>query len=283
MALWPASPFTRLGTNILSSTAEPPGSVAIVGAGPGAPDLLTIRAHQRIREAQVLIWADSLVSPAIAALAPADCMRMSTRSLTLETVMEVMLERVRAGKRVVRLHDGDPCLYGALHEQICRLAEAGVDVEVVPGVSAYQATAAALGQALTIPGVVQTIVLTRASGRTGTPEREALKRIAALQASLCLYLSARHVEAVQEELLLHYPPDTPVAIAFRISWPDEQLLLTTIAAMAATTREHRLIRTTLYLVSPGLSASPSCRSRLYAPSHNHLFRPGGGAAPSEAS
>lgn len=248
--------------------------MAIVGAGPGAPDLLTMRAHRRIREAQVLIWADSLVSPAIAALAPADCPRISTRSLTLEAVMDVVLERVRAGQRVVRLHDGDPCLYGALHEQICRLAEAGVEVEVVPGVSAYQATAAALGQELTIPGMVQTIVLTRAAGRTGTPEREALRRVAALGASLCLYLSARHVEAVQEDLLLHYPADTPVAIAFRISWPDERLLLTTLDAMAATTAAHKLIRTTLYLVSPALAAGPDHRSRLYAPGHTHLFRGG---------
>ena len=246
--------------------------MAVVGAGPGAPDLLTMRAHRRIREAQALVWADSLVSPAVAALAPADCARISTRSLTLEAVMAVMMERVRAGQRVVRLHDGDPCLYGALHEQICRLAEAGVAVEVVPGVSAYQATAAALGQALTIPGVVQTVVLTRARGRTGTPERETLKQVAALQASLCLYLSARHVEAVQEELLLHYPADTPVAIAFRVSWPDERLLLTTLAAMATTTTAHKLVRTTLYVVSPALAASPGCRSRLYAPGHSHLFR-----------
>lgn len=274
MAVRPASSLARLGVDVLNVRAQPPGSVAVVGAGPGAPDLLTVRACQRVRDAQVLVWADSLVSPAVAALAPADCIRMSTRSLTLETVMEVMLEKARAGKRVVRLHDGDPCLYGALHEQICRLAEAGVDVEVVPGVSAYQATAAALGQALTIPGLVQTVVLTRASGRTGTPEREALKRVARLQASLCLYLSARHVEAVQEELLLHYPADTPVAVAFRVSWPDERLLITSLAAMAATTAEHKLIRTTLYLVSPALAASPNCRSRLYAPGHSHLFRGG---------
>ena len=280
MALWVAASPAGFGVQVLSlsTPAQPPGSVAIVGAGPGAPDLLTLRAHQRIREAEALVWADSLVSPAVAALAPADCVRISTRSLTLETVMEAMVEGVRSGKRVVRLHDGDPCLYGALHEQICRLAEAGVAVEVVPGVSAYQATAAAMGQALTIPGVAQTVVLTRAAGRTGAPEREALRQVAALGASLCLYLSARHVEVVQEELLRHYPPDTPVAVAFRVSWPDERLLTTTLAAMAATTRKHKLIRTTLYLVSPALGASSGCRSRLYAPSHTHLFR--GAASPS---
>jgi hypothetical protein len=145
--------------------------VRIVGAGPGAPDLLTLRAASAIEQAEVLVWTDSLVSPQIAALAPEGCERIRTSSLTLEQVMEVVLQRAAAGKRVVRLHDGDPCLYGALAEQVCRLADAGIAVEVVPGVSAYQATAAALGSELTIPGLVQTIVLSRAGGRTGVPER----------------------------------------------------------------------------------------------------------------
>ncbi|MFO7630850.1 MAG: cobalt-precorrin-4/precorrin-4 C(11)-methyltransferase, partial [Prochlorococcaceae cyanobacterium] len=170
--------------------------VAIVGAGPGAPDLLTLRAARAIEAAEVLVWTDSLVNPQIAALAPAACERIRTSALTLEEVIATVLEHARAGRRVVRLHDGDPCLYGALAEQISRLADAGLAVEVVPGLSAYQATAAALQSELTIPGLVQTIVLSRAGGRTGVPEREALQRLAALQASLCLYLSARHVEEV---------------------------------------------------------------------------------------
>ncbi len=251
-------------------------TVQIVGAGPGAPDLLTLRAARAIESAQVLVWTDSLVSPQIAALAPPDCESVRTSTLTLEEVMAVVVERAKAGRRVVRLHDGDPCLYGALQEQICRLADAGLAVEVVPGLSAYQATAAALGAELTIPGRVQTIVLSRAGGRTGVPERESLARLAALQASLCLYLSARHVEEVQSELLQHYPSDTPVAIGYRVSWPDQWLTVVPLDTMARVSRERELIRTTLYVVSPALRDADGARSLLYSASHNHLFR--GGAA-----
>jgi precorrin-4/cobalt-precorrin-4 C11-methyltransferase len=248
--------------------------VQIVGAGPGAPDLLTIRAARAIEAAEVLVWTDSLINPQIAALAPEGCEKIRTSTLTLEEVLAVVVERARAGRRVVRLHDGDPCLYGALAEQICRLADADIAVEVVPGLSAYQVTAATLGQELTIPGLVQTIVLSRAGGRTGVPERESLEHLAALGASLCLYLSARHVEEVQEELLRHYPPETPVAIGYRVSWPDEWLTVVPLAAMAATSRERELIRTTLYIVSPALAAAGETRSLLYSASHNHLFRGG---------
>ncbi|MEI8251828.1 MAG: precorrin-4 C(11)-methyltransferase [Synechococcus sp. ELA057] len=248
--------------------------VQIVGAGPGAPDLMTVRALRAVEAAEVLVWTDSLVNPAIAALAPEGCERIRTSTLTLEQVLEILVNRARAGLRVVRLHDGDPCLYGALQEQISRLADAELAVEVVPGISAYQATAASLGQELTIPGVVQTIVLSRAGGRTGVPERESLARLAALRASLCLYLSARHVEEVQEELLRHYPADTPVAIGYRVSWPDQWLTMVPLREMAQTSRDRDLIRTTLYVISPALRGPGEARSRLYAADHDHLFRPG---------
>jgi precorrin-4/cobalt-precorrin-4 C11-methyltransferase len=251
-----------------------PAAVQIVGAGPGAQDLLTLRAARAIEAAEVLVWTDSLINPQIAALAPAGCESIRTSTLTLEEVLAVVVKRARAGLRVVRLHDGDPCLYGALAEQICRLADAGIAVEVVPGLSAYQATAAALGQELTIPGLVQTIVLSRAGGRTGVPESESLARLAALRASLCLYLSARHVEEVQAELLRHYPPETPVAIGYRVSWPDQWLTVVPLETMAATSRERGLIRTTLYVVSPALAAAGETRSLLYSASHSHLFRGG---------
>ena len=250
------------------------GKVWIVGAGPGAPDLLTLRAARTIEQAEVLIWTDSLVNPQLAAMAPEGCERIRTSTLTLEEVMALMLERAAAGKRVVRLHDGDTCLYSALHEQLCRLLDADVEVEVVPGLSAYQATAAALQAELTIPGLVQTIVLSRAGGRTGVPEREELASLAALQASLCLYLSARHVEEVQAELLQHYPADTPVAIGYRVSWPDQWIQVVPLADMARVSQERELIRTTLYVVSPALAPPGEARSRLYSASHNHLFRGG---------
>jgi precorrin-4/cobalt-precorrin-4 C11-methyltransferase len=250
------------------------GKVWIVGAGPGAPDLLTLRAARTIEQAEVLIWTDSLVNPQLAAMAPQDCERIRTSTLTLEEVMLLMLDRVEQGKRVVRLHDGDTCLYSALNEQLCRLLDADVAVEVVPGLSAYQATAARLNSELTIPGLVQTIVLGRAGGRTGVPESESLERLASLKASLCLYLSARHVEEVQRELLLHYPADTPVAIGYRVSWPDEWISVVPLKDIDRVSRERELIRTTLYVVSPALAAPGGPRSKLYSASHNHLFRGG---------
>ena len=246
--------------------------ISIVGAGPGAPDLLTRRAEDRIVNADVLIWTDSLVSPQIADLAPEGCERVRTSTLTLEQVLPLMIERAGEGKNVVRLHDGDPCLYGALSEQICGLAEAGIEVEVVPGISAYQATASALKAELTIPGLVQTIVLSRTGGRTGVPEREELKHLASLRASLCLYLSARHVDEVQATLLEHYPADTPVAVGYRVSWPDQWLNLVPLDQMAKITHERNLIRTTLYVVSPAFGSTTQ-RSKLYSPDHDHLFRP----------
>jgi precorrin-4/cobalt-precorrin-4 C11-methyltransferase len=254
--------------------------VWIVGAGPGAPDLLTLRAARAIEQAEVLVYTDSLVNPQIAALAPGDCERIRTSTLTLEEVLALVQERATAGRRVVRLHDGDPCLYGALAEQICRLADAGIAVEVVPGISAYQATSATLGAELTIPGLVQTIVLSRTGGRTGVPETESLERLAALRASLCLYLSARHVEEVQTELLRHYPADTPVAIGYRVSWPDQWLTVVPLSQMAQMSQERNLIRTTLYVVSPALAPPEQARSKLYSASHRHLFR--GGAPEDDA-
>ena len=246
--------------------------ISIVGAGPGAPDLLTRRAEDRIAHADVLIWTDSLVSPQIADLAPAGCEKIRTSTLTLEQVLPLMIERVSTGKNVVRLHDGDPCLYGALSEQVSGLADAGIEVEVVPGISAYQATASALQAELTIPGLVQTIVLSRSGGRTGVPEREELRHLASLRASLCLYLSARHVDEVQSTLLEHYPAETPVAIGYRVSWPDESLDLVPLDQMAKVTHDRNLIRTTLYVISPAF-CSTNLRSKLYSPDHDHLFRP----------
>ena len=182
-------------------------------------------------------------------MAPTNCERIRTSTKTLEDVLPLLISNHRLGKRVVRLHDGDTALYSAINEQICALSDADIPVEVVPGVSAYQAAAAALNCELTVPGVVQTIVLSRAGGRTGVPDRESLQHLAALQASLCIYLSARHVDEVQATLLEHYPADTPVAVGYRVSWPDQQLETVELKEMAAFTHRHNLIRTTLYVIS----------------------------------
>ncbi len=246
-------------------------AVYIVGAGPGDPELLTVKAQRLLMQADVILYANSLVPQPMLALTRPEAERIGTASMTLEAILPLMIERVQAHKSVVRLHSGDPCLYSAINEQIYALAEADIPFEVVPGISAFQAAAAKLNLELTIPGLVQSIILTRISGRTQVPEAEELASLAAHQASLCLYLSARHVEAAQAKLMQHYAPETPVAICFRVGWEDEKIRVVPLQQMAATTEAEDLIRTTLYIISPALEATQQ-RSQLYSPAHTHLFR-----------
>ncbi|MBD2102196.1 precorrin-4 C(11)-methyltransferase [Leptolyngbya sp. FACHB-261] len=256
------------------------GMVYIVGAGPGDPELITVRGQRLLAEAEVILYADSLVPRQMLSVARADAEIIQTANKTLEEILPLMVARVQAGKSVVRLHSGDPSLYGAVHEQMQALAQAQIPFEVIPGISAFQAAAASLKVELTVPGLVQTIILTRISGRTQVPEGEELAALAAHRASLCLYLSARHVEDAQAKLLTAYEPDTPVAICFRLGWPDEQIWTVPLSEMASTTQQQELIRTTLYLISPALKLEPghsAARSRLYSPDHSHLFRPRAGS------
>lgn len=249
-------------------------AVYIVGAGPGDPDLLTVRAQRLIEQADVVVYANSLVPKEVLSLCRSEAELIPTATKTLEYIVPIMIEKVRSQLSVVRLHSGDPCLYGAVHEQMQALAEAEIPFEVIPGISAFQLAAARLQVELTVPELVQTIILTRISGRTQVPAAEELASLAAHKASLCLYLSARHVDHAQQELLAHYAADTPVAICFRLGWPDEQLWVVPLAEMAKTTELHQLVRTTLYMISPALKpGSTQARSRLYHPEHRHLFRP----------
>lgn len=249
-------------------------AVYIVGAGPGDPELLTVKAQKLLMQADAILYADSLVPKAMLELVRPDARVIPTANKTLEEILPLMIEEVRSQHSVVRLHSGDPSLYGAVHEQMQALATADIPFEVVPGISAFQAAAAKLNVELTVPGLVQTIILTRISGRTQVPAAEELASLAAHHASLCLYLSARHVETAQTQLLEHYAPETPVAVCFRLGWPDEQIWLVPLEQMAQLTQEQRLTRTTLYLVSSALTRDDSqrARSRLYHPNHNHLFR-----------
>ncbi|MBD2693607.1 precorrin-4 C(11)-methyltransferase [Anabaena catenula] len=246
-------------------------AVYIVGAGPGDPDLLTVKAHKLLAIADVILFADSLVPTQILDICRQDAEIIQTANKTLEEILPIMIEAVRSHKSVVRLHSGDPSLYSAIHEQMQLLAAANIPFEVIPGISAFQAAAAKLKIELTIPGLVQTIILTRISGRTEVPATEELASLAAHQASLCLYLSARHVVDAQAKLLEHYPAQTQVAICFRVGWPDEKIRVVPLQEMASCTHEEQLLRTTLYIISPALLAATG-RSRLYHPEHNHLFR-----------
>jgi precorrin-4/cobalt-precorrin-4 C11-methyltransferase len=256
-------------------------AVYIVGAGPGDPDLLTVKAQKLLKCADVILFADSLVPEEILELCRDDAEIIQTANKTLEEILPIMIERVRSHKSVVRLHSGDPSLYSAIHEQMQLLASSDIPFEVIPGISAFQAAAAKLKIELTVPGLVQTIILTRISGRTQVPPTEELASLAQHQASLCLYLSARHVASSQAKLLEHYPDDTLVAICYRIGWQDEKILVVPLDKMADCTTEENLIRTTLYVISPALSQSVGkgryskgvgLRSHLYHPEHNHLFR-----------
>ncbi|WP_353930615.1 precorrin-4 C(11)-methyltransferase [Okeanomitos corallinicola TIOX110] len=246
-------------------------SVYIVGAGPGDPDLLTVKAQKLLARADVILFADSLIPEEILDICRQDAEIIKTANKTLEEIIPIMVTAVRSQKSVVRLHSGDPSLYSAIHEQMQLLAQADIPFEVIPGISAFQAAAAKLKVELTVPNLVQSIILTRISGRTGVPTTEELASLAAHQASLCLYLSARHVEDAQAKLLAHYPAQTQVAICFRVGWPDEKILVVPLEKMAYFTHQEKLLRTTLYIISPALSPV-SGRSRLYHPEHNHLFR-----------
>jgi len=251
-------------------------AVYIVGAGPGDPDLLTIKAKKLLDQADVILYANSLVPKQILQDVRADAELIPTGSKTLEEIIPLMIEKVRANQSVVRLHSGDLTLYSAIHEQMQALADANIPVELVPGISAFQDAAAKLGVELTVPGLVQTIILTRISGRASSvPDAEELASLAAHKASLALYLAARHVEDAQAKLLDHYPADTPVAICYRLGWEDETIRVVPLDEMAKTSQEEDLIRTTMYLVSPALAGKQvAARSQLYHPQHSHLFRQG---------
>jgi precorrin-4 C11-methyltransferase len=256
-----------------SAAFEEPGpeKVVFIGAGPGDPDLLTLKAHRALARADVVVYAGSLVPEEVLRHAPTTAVLHNSAPLTLEEVMAVLVPAARAGKRVVRLHSGDTSLYSAIQEQMARLDEAGIAYEVIPGVSSFQAAAAALKAELTLPEVAQTVILTRAEGETPMPEGESLEALARHRATLCIFLSARLVDRVQEQLLTAYAPDTPAAILYRVSWPDEKIVLTELRHLAEEVSRHKLSRTTLIVVGTAVGRRQN-RSRLYDKDHGHIFR-----------
>ncbi|HZV05295.1 MAG TPA: precorrin-4 C(11)-methyltransferase [Gemmataceae bacterium] len=247
------------------------GRVIFAGAGPGDPELLTLKAREVLRRAEVIIYAGSLVPEAVLRHAPATAVLHNSAHLTLEQVMEITKTAVNQGRCVVRLHSGDTSLYSAIQEQLAVLEDAGIDCEVIPGISSFQATAAVLKSELTLPEIVQTVILTRGEGLTKMPPGESLASLAQHKATLCIFLSARLAEEVQAQLLTAYPPQTPAAIAYRISWPDEQIIITTLSNLAEEVHRHRLTRTALFLVGEAIGGRRN-RSRLYDRTHGHLFR-----------
>jgi len=249
-------------------------TVHFIGAGPGDPDLLTIRARDLIARCPVCLYAGSLVPEAVVAHAPAGARVLDTAPMTLDQIMAEIEIAHAEGLDVARVHSGDPSLYGAIAEQIRRLNAAGIPFDITPGVPAYAAAAAVLGIELTIPEVAQTVILTRTAMKSSPmPPGEELEALARTKATLAIHLSIRNLRQVRRALEPHYGADCPVSVVYRVGWPDQKVLRGTLADIAATVRAEKITRTALILVGQALSASDFRDSALYDGAHVHLLRP----------
>ena len=248
--------------------------VHFVGAGPGAPDLITLRGAAFLREADVVIYAGSLVNPALLENCKAGCEILNSAHMTLDEVLSVMERAEAEGKTTVRLHTGDPSLYGAIREQTDALREKGIAFDVTPGVSSLFGAAAALHAEFTLPGVSQSLIVTRLAGRTGVPEGEALQALAQHGTSMALFLSGGMLERVQEALLAGgCAANTPAALVYKATWPDEKCVRCTVGTLARAGAEEGIEKTALIFVGRFLDA-PYEKSRLYDPSFTTGFREG---------
>lgn len=246
--------------------------VYIVGAGAGDPELITVKGQKLLQKADVIIYAGSLVNPALLDFAKEGAEIHDSASMTLPEVIETIEKAVAKDLMVVRLHTGDPSIYGAIQEQMDALKKKGVDFEVVPGVSSFLATAAALKQEYTLPGISQTVIITRNEGRTPVPEREKLRSLAAHQATMCIFLSITMLADVVKELIEGgYAPSTPIAIVQRASWPEQKIVRATLETIVAEIADKGIDRTAMIVVSRCLGADYEL-SRLYAPEFSHMFR-----------
>ena len=246
--------------------------VYIVGAGAGDPELITVKGQKLLQKADVIIYAGSLVNPALLGFAKEGAEIHDSASMTLHEVIETIEKAVAKDLMVVRLHTGDPSIYGAIQEQMDALKKKGIDFEVVPGVSSFLATAAALKQEYTLPGISQTVIITRNEGRTPVPEREKLRSLAAHQATMCIFLSITMLADVVKELMEGgYAPSTPIAIVQRASWPEQKIVRATLETIVAEIADKGIDRTAMIVVSRCLGADYEL-SRLYAPEFSHMFR-----------
>lgn len=247
--------------------------VFIVGAGPGDPELITVKGARLLEEADVVVYAGSLVNRAILDRCAERCEIHDSGGMTLEQQIDVMVAAVAAGKRVVRLHTGDPSLYGAISEQIDRLRQRGVACEIVPGVSSLQGAAARLGIEYTVPGGTQTLICTRAPGRTPVPERERAAALAAHGTTLVFFLSAGLVEdLVRECVAAGRTPDTPAAWIYRATWEDERSCVTTLAELPRSLAEAGIDKHALIVIGECLDRDVAARSLLYHPDFSHGAR-----------
>ncbi len=251
--------------------------VHIVGAGPGAPDLITVRGKELLEQADVIIYAGSLVNPALLEVRKEECRVYDSATMTLEEVIAVMETAERSGKMTVRLHTGDPCIYGAIREQMDELDARGISYEVCPGVSSFCGAASALKLEYTLPQISQSVIITRMAGRTPVPERESIASFAAHGATMVIFLSTGMLQGLSEELIKGgYSPDTPAAIVYKATWDDEKTVVCTVESLQESASRENIRKTALILVGDAISQSSYERSRLYDPVFTTEFRKGTG-------
>lgn len=253
-------------------------TVHFIGAGPGAADLMTLRGQKILESCPVCLYAGSLVSQDILAYCPPNAVLIDTAPLALEAITNHCVEATNKGEDVARLHSGDLSIWSAMGEQIARLKRLGIAYSITPGVPAFAAAAAAMGQELTVPGLAQSLVLTRTQGRaTPLPTRESLDAFAATGATLALHLSIHAIASIVEKLCLHYPPATPVVVVSRASWPDEMILRGTLADIAGKVEAAKITRQALIFIGTSLGSDISAPSALYSAAYQRRFRVNPGA------
>lgn len=255
----------------MDKSVQRQGHIEIVGAGPGDPELISIRGRRMLEKADLILYAGSLVPKELTYCAKPGATVRSSADMNLEEQFALMKEFYDKGKFVVRLHTGDPCIYGAIQEQMAFFDQYEMSYHITPGISSFQAAAAALQSQFTIPEKVQTIILTRGEGRTPMPEKEQLHKLAVSQSTMCIYLSAGIVDKVQEELLQHYAPTTPVAACYKLTWKDERIYRGELKDLAKIVKDNHLTLTTLLVVGDAIDNREGL-SRLYADEFKHLFR-----------
>ena len=249
--------------------------ITFVGAGPGAEDLITVRGQRLLKEADIVIYAGSLVNPGILKLCKEECEIYNSAKMTLEEVLEVMIKGHGDGKEIVRLHTGDPCLYGAIREQMDRLDEKKIAYDVCPGVSSFCGAASSLHAELTLPGVSQSVIITRMAGRTGVPERESFRSLAAHHATMAVFLSTGLLSQMEKELAeVGYESDTPAVIIYKATWPEEESYICTVSTLAETAKAHGITKTALIIVGDVVTHHAYERSKLYDPEFTTEFRQG---------
>lgn len=249
--------------------------VHFVGAGPGAPDLITVRGKKHLEEADVIIYAGSLVNPQLLAYAKESCQIYNSAKMTLEEVIAVMEKAEGEGKTTVRLHTGDPCIYGAIREQMDILDEKEIAYDSCPGVSAFCGAAGALNLEYTLPDISQSVIITRMEGRTPVPPKESIQSFAAHHATMVVFLSTGMLEELSARLIEGgYSADTPAAIVYRATWPDEKKFICTVGTLAQTAAENNITKTALMIIGDAVQAAHYDRSKLYDPTFTTMFRQG---------